>query len=139
MATSTSRLTEETKRCLVRLTDGDQGGLVGAFVFPPGYLGFAGHFPENPVLPGVCMVQAAVVLQEAWHHVPVTLMDVVSAKWMAPVKPGNELTFETDAPHAGAAGLPGMVIKTRVSCLGEKVAELVLRVVGLPATQGGTP
>lgn len=129
---SNSRLTQETTRCLIQLTGGDQGGVVARFVFPPDYLGFAGHFPGNPVLPGVCMVQAAVVMQAGWHHVPVALGDVVSAKWFAPVKPDTELTFEAEAPHAGSAERPGMVIKTRISCQGAKVAELVLRVTGLP-------
>ena len=134
---SNSRLAQETRRCLVRLTGGDHGALVGQFVFPPGYLGFAGHFPGNPVLPGVCMVQAAVVMQEAWHHTPVTMGDVVSAKWFAPVKPGIELTIEAKTPRAGSAERPGMVIKTRISCLGDKVAELALRVTGLPVAGEG--
>lgn len=136
---SNSRLTQETMRCLIQLTGKDQGGLAGTFAFPSDYLGFGGHFPGNPVLPGVCMVQAAVVMQAAWHHVPVTLGDVVSAKWFAPVKPGMELVFESGAPHAGSAERPGTVIKTRISCQNEKVAELVLRVTGLPAAEGGTP
>jgi hypothetical protein len=134
---SDSRLTEETTRCLVQLTGGDQGGLVGRFVFPPDYLGFAGHFPGNPVLPGVCMVQAAMVMQAAWHRAPMTLESVGSAKWFAPVKPGMELTFEAEAPHPGPAERPGALIKTRISCQGERVAELVLRVTRLPEAKEG--
>jgi 3-hydroxymyristoyl/3-hydroxydecanoyl-(acyl carrier protein) dehydratase len=136
MAMSNSSLTEQTRRCLAQLTGGERGERVGRFVFPASYLGFAGHFPGNPVLPGVCMVQAAVILLEAWHHVPVTLAEVVTAKWFAPVKPGDPLTFEAGAPQA-AAERPGTVIKTRISCQGEKVAELVLRVTGLPEVKDG--
>ena len=136
---SNSRLTEETRRCLARTAGGEQGGVIGQFVFPSDYLGFAGHFPDNPVLPGVCMVHAAVVLQSAWQRAPVTLAAVVSAKWFAPAKPGQELMFEADAPRAADPGQPGQVIRTRISCQGEKVAELVLRVTGLPGNAGGAP
>lgn len=134
---STSRMTEETRRCLVRIAGGEQGAVIGQFVFPADYLGFTGHFPGHPVLPGVCMVQAAVALLAAWHHAPVTLDEVVTAKWFAPVKPGAELTFEAEKPRAGSADRSDAVVKTRISCQGGKVAELVLRVSGLPRAEEG--
>jgi len=132
-----SKLTEETRVCLTQLIRRNDGALLGRFVFPPEYSGFNGHFSGNPVLPGVCMVQAVIVMQEAWSHQRVKLGSVVSAKWCAPVKPGVELCFESEATRAGSDETPGRVIKTRISCHGKKVAELVLRGIGLPPEKAG--
>jgi 3-hydroxymyristoyl/3-hydroxydecanoyl-(acyl carrier protein) dehydratase len=132
-----SVLAQETRLCLSNLTTGTDGELCGRFVFPPEYPGFAGHFPGNPVLPGVCMIQAALVMQEASINSPVTLEKVVSAKWFAPVKPGSELSFVSSESTKKQDEREGTAIKTRITCNGEKVAELVLQVMGLPVRKYG--
>jgi 3-hydroxyacyl-[acyl-carrier-protein] dehydratase len=137
MSKLSSKLTDETRGCLTQLTHRDDGALLGRFVFPPEYSGFNGHFSENPVLPGVCMVQAVIVMQEAWSHQRMTLGSVVSAKWLAPVKPGVELLFESEPPRAGSDESRGRVIKTRISCDGKKVAEVVLRESGPSPEKAG--
>ena len=85
------------------------------------------------------MVQAVIVMHEAWSHQRVTLGSVVSAKWLAPVKPGVELCFESEVSRAGPDETRGRVIKTRISCDGKKVAELALRAIGLSPEKAGAP
>ena len=60
---------------------------------------FTGHFPENPVMPGVLMIEAmaqtaAVTVmsaQEAGAKKGVFFMSVESAKFRKPVLPGDQL------------------------------------------------
>ena len=47
------------------LTEADDGSLTARFVFPAEFTGFRGHFPEQPVLPAVCKIQAVVAMLEA--------------------------------------------------------------------------
>jgi 3-hydroxymyristoyl/3-hydroxydecanoyl-(acyl carrier protein) dehydratase len=132
---TTSKLAQETRGCLKQLTTGDKDELQGRFVFPPGYLGFDGHFPGNPVLPGVCMVEAVLAMLESWSHHAVTLAEVQSAKWLKPVQPGVELSFKTEISTNSSKG-PGTVIKARISSDGDKIAELLLRVTGMKKPKG---
>ena len=61
---------------------------------------YAGHFPGLPILPG------AVLLDEALHEIgrsrsiDLTQWRIASAKFLEPVRPGDELTLEHSAPNA---------------------------------------
>jgi len=65
---------------------------------------FTGHFPENPVMPGVliveCMAQASGLLlyqRRADEHAIAHLMAVDDAKFRRPVVPGDQLRIEVEA------------------------------------------
>ena len=56
---------------------------------------FNGHFPENPVLPGVAMIDASVlIVQKKLNHPSLFIKKVKSAKFMDLVKPGDLVTIE---------------------------------------------
>lgn len=58
---------------------------------------FAGHFPGNPVLPGILLISAAVKftgLFPCCRGEALTLASVRRAKFTAPVHPGSELTVK---------------------------------------------
>ena len=56
---------------------------------------FNGHFPENPVLPGVAMIDASVLaVEKKINQSPLFIKKVKSAKFMDLVKPGDLVTIE---------------------------------------------
>ncbi len=58
---------------------------------------FAGHFPGNPVLPGILLISAAVKftgLFPCCRGEALALSSVRRAKFTAPVHPGSELTVK---------------------------------------------
>lgn len=92
--------------------------------FPPDFVGFQGHFPGNPILPGVCLIEAVLGVLESAHGKPLHLRKIASAKFREPVKPDQPLVIEC----ASSAEEHGLRVSAQVSCAGARVAELVLHV-----------
>ncbi|WP_320172118.1 3-hydroxyacyl-ACP dehydratase [Maridesulfovibrio sp.] len=69
------------------------------FNFPESFPGFDGHFPGNPILPGViqtllgeiCSFEA---LEKEYPGEKMRLETVTRGKFMRPVKPGEKLTLD---------------------------------------------
>lgn len=60
---------------------------------------FAGHFPGNPILPGVVLLDAAVHAASA--AVTARHWQIVTAKFHNVVRPGERLTLEMEALSEG--------------------------------------
>lgn len=88
-----SKLVQEIKQCMSDLSETNENEVEARFLFPEGFTGFQGHFPEVPILPAVCEIQAVVALLEAWSERHVELTEIVLAKFLAPVVPGQEVSF----------------------------------------------
>lgn len=96
--------------------------VAGEFCFPASFSGFQGHFPGQPVLPGVCLIQSALVLGESLCGAPPVLQEVAAAKFFAVVKPDDRIqmscTLENGMLKAVVSGEAGRVaeIKLKVGC-----------------------
>jgi 3-hydroxymyristoyl/3-hydroxydecanoyl-(acyl carrier protein) dehydratase len=93
-----------------------------SFAFTLGFIGFEGHFSGNPVFPGICQVQAALVMLEAWDKRKVCLEEIISAKFYSPVSPEETMYFKCSRVD------PGSPVKVKISCGDKKIAELKLKV-----------
>lgn len=101
----------------------------------PDHPAFAGHFPGNPVVPGVVLLDAAVhaALQMSRPATandlgPDTLGDscqISSAKFLSPVGPGETLTISLDTTVAGS-------VRFEISSGSRKVATGTLVLPPLP-------
>ena len=102
----------------------ENGSCSARLTFPPDYVGFQGHFPDNPILPGVCLIEAVLgVLERAWSQ-SLRLREIRSAKFRDPIKPGQAIVVHCASSIAGS----GLRVSARVSRLGAHVADLVLHV-----------
>ena len=68
---------------------------------------FTGHFPDNPVFPGVLIVEAMAQVaglmvmhnMEDRHHKIVMLAKIEEAKFIRPVRPGDQMRIEITMLH----------------------------------------
>jgi len=68
---------------------------------------FTGHFPDNPVFPGVLIVEAMAQVagvmvmynMEDRHHKVVMLAKIEEAKFIRPVRPGDQMRIEITMLH----------------------------------------
>ena len=84
----------------------EPGLLEASFLFPSDFMGFSGHFPGNPVLPGIVQIMAAACT--AGSGIPLSLRQVKRCKFQRPVRPEEllqvrvRLEKQSDATRAQA-------------------------------------
>jgi 3-hydroxyacyl-[acyl-carrier-protein] dehydratase len=59
--------------------------------FSADFVGFRGHFPSDAILPAVVQLEAVVALVQELAGTPLRLIAVPSAKFLVPVRPGEDL------------------------------------------------
>ena len=64
--------------------------------FPADHPSFAGHFPGNPVVAGVLLVDAVVAAAEARLGRPVSVARLPLVKFLTPLQPGQEARLELE-------------------------------------------
>lgn len=74
------------------------------YEFPEDFAGFAGHFPGSPLVPGVCLIAAALQTLDGALPRPWELAAVRRAKYFLPVSPGMRLRCEAEAVAGGGGG-----------------------------------
>lgn len=120
-----NKLAQEIEQSMLGLRESSQEGGEARFLFPPEFIGFKGHFPERPVLPGVCKIQATLLILKIWRKKKVTLKEIVLAKFFSPVVCGQEVTFTwRTCKGTGEETL----IKVLITSEEKKIAQLQLKV-----------
>lgn len=100
----------------------------------PGFMLFPDHFPGQPVLPGICLVQAVLLAGEAWlGGTALGLGTLKSAKFLGVVRPGDEVVIEGSATRHDDGSVQ---IKADLSRMGKRIAKVSLTASQAIATTG---
>jgi 3-hydroxyacyl-[acyl-carrier-protein] dehydratase len=68
---------------------------------PENHPSFAGHFPGQPILPGVLLLQRVMSFAEATLQRPLVQYSIHNAKFLAPVLPQDSVRITLDALNKG--------------------------------------
>ena len=68
---------------------------------PVNHPAYAGHFPAFPVLPGAVLLDEVLQVIQRERRIDLVHWQIVSAKFLAVVRPGDVLRLEHDAPKGG--------------------------------------
>ena len=63
-----------------------------AFFFPESFAGFDGHFPDNPILPGIAQIMAAALTVHP--DGPSRIRQIIRSKFISIVRPGETMTVK---------------------------------------------
>jgi 3-hydroxyacyl-[acyl-carrier-protein] dehydratase len=89
-----SRIREEIRGSIKHLWMNTEAVLLAHLSFSTSFAGFQGHFPGKPILPGICLIQAMLGSYEAYHKIPIRLIELRTAKFVAPVLPEEDIIME---------------------------------------------
>ena len=106
---------------LTRTAEG--GGFSASLVLPDSFVGFQGHFPGSPVVPGVCLIQAVLVAAERVLGKPLRLDEVKVAKFFSPLLAGQAAEIAGSVVASGA----NVEVAATFTSAGRKVAHVSLR------------
>lgn len=79
--------------------DAAEGRLTAVLVLDPAHPIFEGHFPGQPVLPGVCQVQIVKELLEKARARRLFLTEAAQCKFLQMVDPGQTPTLEVQIDY----------------------------------------
>ena len=68
---------------------------------PENHPAFAGHFPGNPILPGVVLLDLALHIITESGGAALDRCEVSSVKFLSPAKPGDELLVRHERSGSG--------------------------------------
>jgi 3-hydroxymyristoyl/3-hydroxydecanoyl-(acyl carrier protein) dehydratase len=72
------------------------------WVAPPAHPAFAGHFPGRPIVPGVVLLDQAILFAEGLLDRQIAHWQIGNAKFFSPVGPGETLLFTLEPKPSGA-------------------------------------
>jgi 3-hydroxymyristoyl/3-hydroxydecanoyl-(acyl carrier protein) dehydratase len=73
----------------------------GSVEVPVDHPAFAGHFPRFPVLPGAVLLDEVLQVIQRERRIDLAHWRIVSAKFLAAVRPGDVLRLDHDASGSG--------------------------------------
>ena len=95
---------------------------------------FPDHFPDEPILPGICLVQAVLLagaIQEGVEELRIRTLK--NLKFMQPVRPGQRVSIDAQIT---AVGEGDFAIKAKLSVVDRRCAELSLVASPVVALKG---
>ena len=120
-----SKLGRAIKECMHGLGSDPQGNIKASFNFPLEFIGFKGHFPGKPILPGVCKIQAILCMLEAVTQKKPRLKEIVLAKFFTPVTCNEEIALTVSQLLEGNEGV---LVKALITNRDKKIANIQLRI-----------
>ncbi|HEY1922885.1 MAG TPA: hypothetical protein VGG44_08960 [Tepidisphaeraceae bacterium] len=82
------------------------------------------HFPNRPILPGICMIQAVVLAAAQRQGISeFSVRSLKNAKWLAPIRPGQQVVIEAEMTPATDGDFH---IKAKLTVEGKRCAEFSL-------------
>ena len=120
-----SILNNEIKGFFRHVSSHEDGRITAQIAFPKNFTGFKGHFPGNPVVPGVCEVFSILVLLELALKRKARLKTIVLAKFLSMIRCDEEVTVELRRETKNG---PAECVKAIFRSADNKIADIQIEV-----------
>lgn len=104
----------------MRIVKADEEKLTACIAFSPEFIGFQGHFPQAPILPGIVIIQTAIASAELLLKKYLRVKKVDKAKFIDQVLPNQLLKAECII----SSGVKGRQSRTQLSVEDKKIAAI---------------
>ncbi len=88
-------------------------GITAEIKFDKNFIGFIGHFPDNPVLPGVIIIKVMTQMYELFNNKRYVLSQIKQAKFIEPVLSDTTVSiFIKSDKNPDGVRLDGKMVRT---------------------------
>ena len=91
MKISDSAISSELRSRIRDVTASENGKYECTVTFDPAFRGFEGHFPDHPIVPGVCFIELARVFAETVLERPLRCTELTQCRFRRPIFAGDEV------------------------------------------------
>lgn len=91
MKISDSVIGSELRSRIRNVTAPESGKYECDVTFDPAFRGFEGHFPDHPIVPGVCLIELVRVFAEVVLERPLRTTELVQCRFRRPIVAGDEV------------------------------------------------
>lgn len=92
-----SKIANELLQRIVSIELLENGACRGVVKFDDAFCGFDGHFKDNPVVPGVCLLQLVEIIAAKQLDKPLKLVNIAQMKFKTMLKPDDIAEFMLSA------------------------------------------
>lgn len=103
------------------------GSFLSSILFDREFCGFDGHFPDNPIVPAVCLLSAAELLAAEAAGCPLKLQEISTIKFKQHLVPGNTAYFSCQLTEQSDGLYSASVTITTNTNEHQTVAKLLLQ------------
>ena len=103
MSTGDSIMSAALRSRIRNLSATDENQYRCVMEFDPDFTGFAGHFEGNPIVPGVCLIEAARLIAEEAAKKTLRTIRIAQCRFRRPILAGE--TADATVKLADAAGM----------------------------------
>ncbi len=119
------RIRKEIIDLLSLTPSADSGSFEAEIVFPAEFIGFQGHFPANPIVPGVVVIGALTAACEKALGMPLKITGIEKARFLSPITPGMKVKMHINpAPQES-----GYLVKAKLTSDRKKISSVTCTAV----------
>lgn len=89
----TSKINAELLKQITVIEPSDDGKFRGVVLFNHDFCGFDGHFENNPIVPGVCLIQLVEIFTQKALKKEILIKNISRMKFKTILKPGDTAEF----------------------------------------------
>jgi 3-hydroxymyristoyl/3-hydroxydecanoyl-(acyl carrier protein) dehydratase len=118
-----SSLRQDAREAILELTSGLEGQVEAVILFPAGLDVFKGHFPGQPIVPGILELELfRAAAERLFPGSSFRILSVAKAKFLREIKPGEKVRLTGAFPSLD--GKKTLIVKGQLWVENEKAAQV---------------
>jgi 3-hydroxymyristoyl/3-hydroxydecanoyl-(acyl carrier protein) dehydratase len=124
-----NQVNKEILKSIALIKTLDDNTLFSEFCFSPDFIGFKGHFEDQPTVPGICLLEMVKTVLQKYLQCTCAISEVKVAKFFSPIGPSEKvsITITNEKPFAYSEECKEIIIKSDIKKNNVKAAFFKLK------------